>query len=174
MSLRSKYACVLFYVIVSFFALTLAFLFVFFILPIGYCSAEDFVITKSCGGGFAAIHHVLTINQDGVISRKVIAYVKKWMSKKDEIIGHISREDAKRLYSQLMQIDFNNISYSKPREMSCKLSLAVNGREHSVVWSENSHPEEIRPVLAIFNEISRIQKEVEENKTNDRDKTNKK
>ena len=122
-------------------------------------AADTFEINTSCGGGFAATHHIYIISQDGIISEEVISHVLPQNNKEKKIIGRIDSREAKRLYSQLMEIDFNNINYSHPNNLSCSLTLSVGSKSHSVTWSNmanSSYPKEIKHIIDISKEIDYI------------------
>ncbi|HWR71559.1 MAG TPA: hypothetical protein VN604_00145 [Nitrospirota bacterium] len=136
-------------------------------------SDETFIISTSCGGGFAATHNISSINQDGVVSRKVVSFVIPDQNKEEEIIGCINKSDTEQLYLRLMKMDFMNFNYTQPHNFSCSMSLAVNNRTHSVTWpgmfnsksGRDRPPELIVPVLDIFRDITKLLAPINENKT---------
>ncbi|HUJ18368.1 MAG TPA: hypothetical protein VL197_10290 [Nitrospirota bacterium] len=117
-------------------------------------AADTFTISKSSGGGFAATHHILSVNQDGVVTRKIISFVMPSQNNREEVVGKVNIEDAKHLYSRLRQIDFEKIEYHQPSNISASLGLTVNSKYYEVTWHGN--PEEIKAVLDIYNEMTKL------------------
>jgi hypothetical protein len=66
-----------------------------------------------------------------------------------------------------MEINFQNINYSRPDNLVCSLTLTVNTDSHQVTWPGfwgDPPPDEIKSVFSIFNEIRDIAEKVAEGK----------
>ncbi len=117
------------------------------------CVSNTFTITKGSGGGFTGTWYYYSVNQDGIVSRKIIPFYIPSQDINEEVIGKISVRDAKRLYSRLNEIDFDKIDYHH-HNWTESLGLTVNSKYHEVSWYENA--EEIKPVMDIYDDMSKL------------------
>ncbi len=121
---------------------------------------DNYEIKLRCGGGFVEEYRSYRIVQDGTVYFCVQAFTSPSYNEEGKIIGKIPQEDADQFRSRLSAIEFNDINYDNPDDMSCLLSLKGVNAEHSVTWPMEFNgitpPEEIRPVIDIFKDLESL------------------
>ena len=121
---------------------------------------DNYKISIGCGGGFAGTHQSYTVAQDGTVYYSVQSSVDPNQNREGMIIGDISKTDVIEYYSRLADIEFMNIDYVNPDNMSCSLGLTVGETIHSVTWpmmfNETEPPDEIKTIVDIFKDIDKM------------------
>ena len=121
---------------------------------------ENYEINFGCGGGFVGEYHSYRVVQDGTVYYCAQAFTSPDYNEEGTIIGKISQKDAEQFYSKLTAIEFNDIDYDNPDDMSCVFGLKSIDAEHKVTWPMEFNgitpPQAIKPVIDIFKDIDKM------------------
>lgn len=121
---------------------------------------ERYEIKFGCGGGFVGEYHSYRVAQDGTVHYCVQAFTSLDYNEEGTVIGNIPKKDVEQFYSRLSAIEFNEINYDNPDDMSCVLSLRRSDTEHKVTWpmefNRITPPDAIKPVIDIYKDIDKL------------------
>jgi len=116
-------------------------------------------VSAGCSGGFTGGGSGAIIRRDGLILRWSRPTYRDAV---EETILRSDPEEARSVFTQLDQMNFSSISYSKPGNMTCSVTFRQGPSSHAVSW-EPGDPMAPSPVVDLAWRLQRLAWPVDSN-----------
>ena len=134
--------------------LTVAFFGGFSVVALAEVNQES--LSCGCSGGFTGGGSGVVVHRDGAIHRWSRPTYRDPV---EQSFVRFDRAAARDLFAELERIDFTSIRYSKPSNMTCRVTLRQGESTHAVAWppGDAAAPSEVVALASRMEQIAQVQ-----------------